>query len=99
MSVDDGLDGILAFLRTAERLKSTPRSGWTTAGERESVEPAPGGVELRVPGGVVDRTAGVPAKCSLRNATDSARNGFCSLLWPHGPMVSHGGRPAAASWA
>ena len=37
MSVDDGLDGILAFLRTAERLKSTPRSGWTTAGERESV--------------------------------------------------------------
>ena len=31
------LEGILAFLRTAERLKSTPRSGWTTAGERESV--------------------------------------------------------------
>jgi putative hydrolases of HD superfamily len=33
----DELEGILAFLRTAERLKSTPRSGWTTAGERESV--------------------------------------------------------------
>ncbi len=31
------LDGILAFLRTAERLKSLPRSGWTTAGEPESV--------------------------------------------------------------
>lgn len=31
------VDGILAFLRTAERLKSLPRSGWTTAGERESV--------------------------------------------------------------
>jgi putative hydrolase of HD superfamily len=37
MSADVELDGILAFLRTAERLKSTPRSGWTTAGERESV--------------------------------------------------------------
>src|ERR671918_209515 len=37
MSADLELDGILAFLRTAERLKSTPRSGWTTAGERESV--------------------------------------------------------------
>jgi putative hydrolase of HD superfamily len=37
MSADAELDGILAFLRTAERLKSTPRSGWTTAGERESV--------------------------------------------------------------
>ena len=37
MSADHELDGILAFLRTAERLKSTPRSGWTTAGERESV--------------------------------------------------------------
>ncbi len=37
MSGDAELDGILAFLRTAERLKSTPRSGWTTAGERESV--------------------------------------------------------------
>ena len=37
MSTDVELDGIIAFLRTAERLKSTPRSGWTTAGERESV--------------------------------------------------------------
>jgi putative hydrolase of HD superfamily len=37
MSADVELDGILTFLRTAERLKSTPRSGWTTAGERESV--------------------------------------------------------------
>jgi putative hydrolase of HD superfamily len=37
VSTDSELDGILAFLRTAERLKSTPRSGWTTAGERESV--------------------------------------------------------------
>ncbi len=37
MSLDPDLEGILAFLRTAERLKSTPRSGWTTTGERESV--------------------------------------------------------------
>ena len=37
MSADTELDGILAFLRIAERLKSTPRSGWTTAGDRESV--------------------------------------------------------------
>lgn len=37
MSADPDLDGVLSFLRTAERLKSTPRSGWTTAGERESV--------------------------------------------------------------
>ena len=37
MSTDAELEGILAFLRTAERLKSTPRSGWTTAGEKESV--------------------------------------------------------------
>jgi putative hydrolase of HD superfamily len=37
MSTDTELEGILAFLRIAERLKSTPRSGWTTAGERESV--------------------------------------------------------------
>jgi putative hydrolases of HD superfamily len=37
MSADAELDGILTFLRTAERLKSTPRSGWTTSGERESV--------------------------------------------------------------
>lgn len=31
------LSGILEFLRLAEGLKTTPRSGWTTAGERESV--------------------------------------------------------------
>ena len=31
------LDGILAFLREAERLKSVTRSGWTSEGERESV--------------------------------------------------------------
>lgn len=37
MDFESELDGILAFLRTAERLKSLPRSGWTTAGERESV--------------------------------------------------------------
>jgi putative hydrolase of HD superfamily len=36
MSADD-LDGILAFLRAAERLKTVPRSGWTSAGEPESV--------------------------------------------------------------
>jgi putative hydrolase of HD superfamily len=36
-TIDLELEGILAFLRTAERLKSTPRSGWTTVGERESV--------------------------------------------------------------
>jgi putative hydrolase of HD superfamily len=30
-------DGILTFLRLAERLKSVTRSGWTTEGERESV--------------------------------------------------------------
>jgi putative hydrolase of HD superfamily len=35
--MSDELDGILAFLRNAERLKSVTRSGWTTAGERESV--------------------------------------------------------------
>jgi putative hydrolase of HD superfamily len=37
MKSETELDGILEFLRTAERLKSLPRSGWTTAGERESV--------------------------------------------------------------
>lgn len=37
MNVEEELNGILAFLRTAERLKSITRSGWTTAGERESV--------------------------------------------------------------
>jgi putative hydrolases of HD superfamily len=31
------LKGILDFLRVAERLKTVPRSGWTTEGERESV--------------------------------------------------------------
>jgi putative hydrolase of HD superfamily len=36
MSADD-LDGILAFLRSAERLKTVTRSGWTSAGEPESV--------------------------------------------------------------
>jgi putative hydrolase of HD superfamily len=36
MSGDD-LDGILAFLRSAERLKTVARSGWTSAGEPESV--------------------------------------------------------------
>jgi putative hydrolase of HD superfamily len=33
----DPLDGILAFLRSAERLKTVTRSGWTSAGQRESV--------------------------------------------------------------
>jgi putative hydrolase of HD superfamily len=36
MSSDD-LDGILTFLRAAERLKTVTRSGWTSAGEPESV--------------------------------------------------------------
>ena len=36
MSADD-LDGILAFLRAAERLKTVTRSGWTSAGQPESV--------------------------------------------------------------
>jgi putative hydrolase of HD superfamily len=36
MSADD-LDGILTFLRSAERLKTITRSGWTSAGEPESV--------------------------------------------------------------
>jgi putative hydrolases of HD superfamily len=31
------LEGILEFLRAAESLKTTTRSGWTTAGEPESV--------------------------------------------------------------
>ncbi len=31
------LDGVLAFLRAAERLKTVTRSGWTSEGERESV--------------------------------------------------------------
>jgi putative hydrolases of HD superfamily len=33
----DSLEGILAFLRSAERLKTVTRSGWTSAGQRESV--------------------------------------------------------------
>jgi putative hydrolases of HD superfamily len=33
----DELDGILAFLREAERLKTVKRSGWTSTGETESV--------------------------------------------------------------
>jgi putative hydrolases of HD superfamily len=33
----DPLDGILVFLRSAERLKTVTRSGWTSAGQRESV--------------------------------------------------------------
>ncbi len=33
----DDLDGVLAFLRAAERLKTVRRSGWTSEGERESV--------------------------------------------------------------
>ncbi len=31
------VDGLLAFLRSAERLKATHRSAWTSAGEPESV--------------------------------------------------------------
>ena len=33
----DPLDGILVFLRSAERLKTVTRSGWTSTGQRESV--------------------------------------------------------------
>ena len=33
----DELDGILTFLRAAERLKTVTRSGWTSTGEQESV--------------------------------------------------------------
>ena len=33
----DELDGILAFLRATERLKTITRSGWTSTGEAESV--------------------------------------------------------------
>jgi putative hydrolase of HD superfamily len=36
MQADD-LEGVLAFLRAAERLKTVTRSGWTSAGEQESV--------------------------------------------------------------
>src|SRR3954469_3958757 len=31
------IEGVLTFLRGAERLKTVPRSGWTSAGDRESV--------------------------------------------------------------
>jgi len=33
----DELDGVLTFLRAAERLKTVTRSAWTSAGEAESV--------------------------------------------------------------
>jgi 5'-deoxynucleotidase YfbR-like HD superfamily hydrolase len=33
----DELEGVLAFLRAAERLKTVVRSGWTSAGQQESV--------------------------------------------------------------
>ena len=33
----DELEGVLTFLRAAERLKTVTRSGWTSAGEQESV--------------------------------------------------------------
>jgi putative hydrolase of HD superfamily len=33
----DELDGVLGFLRAAERLKTVTRSGWTSAGQPESV--------------------------------------------------------------
>ena len=33
----DTLDGVLTFLRSAERLKTVTRSGWTSTGQRESV--------------------------------------------------------------
>ena len=33
----DEIDGILTFLRAAERLKTVRRSGWTSTGEQESV--------------------------------------------------------------
>jgi putative hydrolase of HD superfamily len=33
----DELDGVLAFLRAAERLKTVTRSGWTSTGKPESV--------------------------------------------------------------
>jgi putative hydrolase of HD superfamily len=35
--VPDELEGVLAFLRAAERLKTVTRSGWTSAGQAESV--------------------------------------------------------------
>jgi putative hydrolases of HD superfamily len=33
----DQIEGILEFLRSAERLKTVTRSGWTSTGDRESV--------------------------------------------------------------
>ena len=33
----DEIDGVLTFLRAAERLKTVRRSGWTSIGEQESV--------------------------------------------------------------
>jgi putative hydrolase of HD superfamily len=33
----DDIEGLLAFLRAAERLKTTTRSGWTSTGQQESV--------------------------------------------------------------
>ncbi len=33
----DEIDGVLAFLRAAERLKNVTRSGWTSTGDQESV--------------------------------------------------------------
>ena len=33
----DDLEGVLAFLRAAERLKTVTRSGWTSTGQAESV--------------------------------------------------------------
>lgn len=33
----DELEGVLTFLRAAERLKTVTRSGWTSEGQRESV--------------------------------------------------------------
>lgn len=33
----DELEGVLTFLRAAERLKTVTRSGWTSTGQRESV--------------------------------------------------------------
>ena len=36
----DELDGVLAFLRAAERLKTVTRSGWTSTGEAEIGAPA-----------------------------------------------------------
>lgn len=36
-SADDEIDGVLSFLRAAERLKTVTRSAWTSAGQPESV--------------------------------------------------------------